>query len=214
MKPDRVPGMGVLPSDQRRRLTESDRRDASSLQIQEDALAFNEQLSRPPAQDDDEDASPESHASSQQTPFDLISTLSSVSEAGQAVVPDDPLTQIVLETVQALYVSDDHACNRQVSMVLGDSVLPGVTLSVYEDEGRIVSDFTCVSERSREWLYQFAERLVTELVRQLSRDARIYVRTGDADDLYPFQMDASTSFEATGSTLRDGASTDLGQGKP
>lgn len=211
MKSDRPPGMGVMPLAQRCRLSELDRRDRSSSQIQTDGFDFDQEFSRASA--DDEESSSEKDDSPQSKPFDLIPTIPFVSSPVISGAPYEVLAQVFHETVQDFYVSKDDSSKRQVSMTLADDVLPGVTLSVYENEGRIVGDFICVEERSWSRLCQIAERMVSELANQLSRDARIYVRTDDADDVYPFQVNATPEQMASGGAIAEDTQKNSEQGR-
>src|SRR5690606_29501676 len=92
------------------------------------------------------------------------------------------ITQSLLNTVQQWYVSDARSTKRQVRMRISQDVLPGVTLSVSEDAGRVVVEFVCTVESSREWLSQCAERLAGALATRLNRETRMFVRRDDPED--------------------------------
>ena len=67
-------------------------------------------------------------------------------------------------------------------MELKDDVLPGVSVSVYEDEGRVVADFVCANERSRERACAMAPELAAQLAQRLDRPTRVRVSTDDPED--------------------------------
>jgi len=69
-----------------------------------------------------------------------------------------------------------------VRLDLKAEVLPGVTLSVYEEEGRLVAAFTCASEASRETLNRCAQSLADELAQSLARAVLVRVSTDDPED--------------------------------
>lgn len=191
MKVDRFPGIGVVTLDPRR-LTEAEEPERLSWQRQNDALDL-EQFAK--SFEDEEDACEDQDSSPTPKPFELIPSISPASDPAKDVNVYPSVAQILNETAHALYVSDGYASGRQVSVTLAPSVLPGVTLSVYEHEGRIVGDFTCAEDASRSRLCRFAERLAREMANKLSRPSRVYVRADEVDDIAPFQVDGTPALE-------------------
>jgi hypothetical protein len=92
------------------------------------------------------------------------------------------LTEGLAQAADRLLVGDGSSGRREVRIDLKDEVLPGVTVSVYEDEGRLVAAFACSSESSRETLNGCAQPLADELARSLSRPTLVRVTTDDPED--------------------------------
>ena len=86
------------------------------------------------------------------------------------------------ETAGQLLVADGSQGRREVRVELKDDVLPGVSVSVYEDEGRVVADFVCANERSRERACAMAPELAAQLAQRLDRPTRVRVSTDDPED--------------------------------
>nr|MBF0685031.1 hypothetical protein [Pseudomonas sp.] len=93
------------------------------------------------------------------------------------------LARDVGTAVERLLVSDGSSGRREVRIDLADESLPGVSVSVFEEQGRVVAAFVCANETSRERLVACAATLASELAQALSRDAMIRITTDDPDDL-------------------------------
>lgn len=172
-----------------RRTADSDGRRTSSEVLAADVRAFEEELAR--ERPDEEEST---HRDGQQgqpsaTPFEPLPS------ASPSIQAEHPLyakaQQCLLDTVQQLWVSETWASNRQVCVSFAEDVLPGVTLSVFEDGGRIVAEFVCTAEPSRAWLSQYAQRLARGLANSLNRQTRLCVRTDDPDDPCFVQVDGA-----------------------
>ena len=100
------------------------------------------------------------------------------------------LSQALCAAAGRLLVSDGGG-RREVRIDLKNEVLPGVTVSVYEDEGRLVAAFACASEASREKLCACAGALAAELARSLARAALVRVTTDDPEDPCLFEAAAA-----------------------
>lgn len=191
MKVDRPQGPLHSLFELRRRTSEFDRADAvSATQLETDAGLFESKLTHTAKQDDeatpDDDQAPPS-------PFDLFQKPPARAMADAEIVSYQAVSNIVRELVSEIYVSDDNIADRRVNLRLADHVLPGVMLSIQENEGRINVDFTCSTDPSRACLCKIAPRLSTELANQLYRDTRVMVRSDDPEDANPFQVDATPS---------------------
>jgi len=202
MRVERFAGMNIAFLERMHRLTAVDKGNPSSAQLEAEVSSFEQELARAPKDNDEE---PSDDRSSQSTPFELLTALQSPTEPGVTTPSYPAVVEIVFEIVQQLYVSDENSSKRQVSLVLTECTLPGVTLSVFEDEGRIVADFLCSVESSRECLCQGAENLAGELADRLHRATRICVSTDDPDDPCTFQKDGAPE----GNAVLDGGAAKI-----
>lgn len=64
-------------------------------------------------------------------------------------------------------------------------------MSVYEDEGRMIADFVCAHEGSRERLCAMAPELAAQLAASLDRPTRVRVATDDPEDPRLAESDAA-----------------------
>ncbi len=87
-------------------------------------------------------------------------------------------------------MADGSQGRRQVRVELKDDVLPGVSVSVYEDGGRVIADFVCANETSRERLAAMARPLAEQLADSLARPTRVRVGTDDPEDPCLAETDA------------------------
>lgn len=123
------------------------------------------------------------------SPFSLFGA--GRAEATQpADAPPQALADALLGSAEQLLVADGSQGRRQVRVELKDEVLPGVSVSVYEAEGRVVADFTCASEPSRERLASLARPLAEQLAESLGRATRVRVGTDDPEDPCLAETDA------------------------
>ena len=106
-----------------------------------------------------------------------------------APVPGE-LSQDLRQAAGRLMVGDGSSGRREVRIDLKDEILPGVTVSVYEDQGRLVADFVCASEPSREKLCACAPALAGELAGSLNRAVLVRVCTDDPEDPCPLEAAA------------------------
>jgi hypothetical protein len=125
-------------------------------------------------------------------PFGLFGSLAAA-PAGQAAAGAAPegLAQSLSTAADRLLVGDGGSGRREVRIDLKDEILPGVTVSVYEDEGRLVAAFACASEASREKLCACAQTLAAEMAQSLSRPALVRVTTDDPEDPCLFEATAA-----------------------
>jgi len=100
------------------------------------------------------------------------------------------LAQALSEAADRMLVGDGSSGRREVRLDLKAEVLPGVTVSVYEEDGRLVAAFACASEASRETLNRCARALAEELARSLARPVRVRVSTDDPEDPCLLEADA------------------------
>ncbi|MEI2417103.1 hypothetical protein V8Z80_13085 [Orrella sp. JC864] len=92
------------------------------------------------------------------------------------------LAQALAEGAGALLVGDGGKGRPEVRIELKDELLPGVSVAVFEDEGRLVAAFTCASEASRERLSRGVAALAQELADALGRPALVRVSADDPMD--------------------------------
>lgn len=141
-----------------------------------DRRAIEEALSRP--DDDEGDATP----LSQEVPRPL-SLLGSAAQPVTAVEPPIGLAQCLEQAADRLLVADgSNGRGPEVRIALKDEVLPGVTVSIYEGEGRLVAEFICADEQSREKLNACAPGLAQDISQALRRPVLVRVVTEDPDD--------------------------------
>lgn len=121
-------------------------------------------------------------------PFPMFGAPVSAPAAGAAPGADpaasvpSALSRSLAEAADRLLVGDGGNGRNEVRIDLKDEVLPGVTVSVYEDEGRLVAAFVCASENSRERLNACARALADELAESLKRAVLVRVTTDDPED--------------------------------
>jgi len=159
------------------------RREASDA----DRQAFEQALARdggPPAE------SPEPSADTPK-PFVLLSGALAPAETQAPVAAPDGLAQALSEAADRMLVGDGSSGRREVRLDLKAEVLPGVTVSVYEEDGRLVAAFACASEASRETLNRCAPVLAQELAQSLARAVLVRVSTDDPEDLCLFEAAAA-----------------------
>lgn len=111
-----------------------------------------------------------------------------------APAPADATSQALAQALQGsaeqLLVADGSQGRRQVRVELKGDVLPGVSVSVYEDGGRVIADFVCANETSRERLAAMARPLAEQLADSLARPTRVRVGTDDPEDPCLAETDA------------------------
>jgi hypothetical protein len=95
------------------------------------------------------------------------------------------------QAVERLMVGDGSSGNKQVRMELKDDVLPGVTVTVQELEGRCQVDFICAVEESRLRLVAAVPAQAPLLAQRLDRPVLLRVQTDDDADPCLFEVAAS-----------------------
>jgi hypothetical protein len=121
------------------------------------------------------------------TPFALFGTPAPV----QADAVPTALGRHVEDAVERLMVDEDRAGQRQVRMELKDDVLPGVSVVILENEGRLQVDFICSQESSRLRLNRAAPQQAQTLAERLAREVLLRVMTDDDEDPCLFEVAAS-----------------------
>lgn len=118
-------------------------------------------------------------------PFALFGAGASPAGPGAADAGDDVATRLARDlgsSVERLLVGDGSSGRREARLDLADDLLPGVSVSVFEEAGRVVAAFVCANETSRERLAACAATLASELAQALSRSTLVRVTTDDPDD--------------------------------
>lgn len=121
-------------------------------------------------------------------PFALFGAARTATTEPAGAPAPSGLANVLSQSAEQLLVNDDGG-RREVRVELKDDVFPGVSVAVFEDEGRLVAAFTCSVESSRERLAASAQTLAAELAGSLSRPARVQVQTDDPED--PCLVEAS-----------------------
>ena len=101
------------------------------------------------------------------------------------------VSALIGEMVDRLMVGDDGAGGKQVRMELKDEPLPGVTVTVNEQEGRLRVEFVCSNETSRLRLNAALPREAPVLAQRLARDVWVRVLTDDEEDPCLFELTAA-----------------------
>jgi hypothetical protein len=182
MSIDRRIGLETAISQGTRNAAHSDGQAAGRQASDADRQAFEQAMSQ-----GDSDAPPAQPAAS--SPFSLFGAGAAATAPG-APGQSEALAQALSETAEQLLVAGGSQGRRQVRVELKDDVLPGVSVSVYEDEGRVVAEFVCANESSRERLCAMALELAAQLAQSLSRPARVRVSTDDPEDPRLAETDA------------------------
>ena len=164
---------------------EGARRDAPDA----DRRAFEQALARDGQRNPDKPENAGGALAVPSTPFALFGGVAA--GASQPEAAPSELAQHLAQAADRLLVGDGSAGRREVRIQLKDEVLPGVTVSVHEDEGRLVVAFVCASEVSRERLNACAQALADELARSLGRAALVRVSTDDPDDPCLYEVAAA-----------------------
>ncbi|MHA3904743.1 hypothetical protein ACTPOE_14590 [Castellaniella sp. WN] len=175
-------GLGRNMPDPERRDPGGPRREASDA----DRQAFEQALAR------DGGAPPEAAESwtGAHRPFPLFpGPAASVAASAPPAAPIG-LARALNEAADRVLVGEGGG-RREVRLDLKAEVLPGVVLSVYEEEGRMVAAFSCASEASRETLDHCAQALADEWARSLARSVLVRVGTDDPEDPCPREAAAA-----------------------
>lgn len=106
--------------------------------------------------------------------------------AATAAAPADAprgIGETLSQMAQRLLVGDGSTGRRSVQIQLADDSLPGVVVDIFEDGGRVVAQFTCTQESSRERLVRNAQWLADGLAERLAQSVSVRVQTDDPEDL-------------------------------
>jgi hypothetical protein len=116
-------------------------------------------------------------------PFALFGAARAAAPGAAAPSQSAPsgLAGVLSQSAEQLMVNDQDG-RREVRVELKDDVFPGVSVAVFEAEGRVVASFTCAVESSRERLAASAPALAAELAQSLSRATLVQVQTDDPED--------------------------------
>lgn len=125
------------------------------------------------------------------SPFSLFGTTPSPVSPGRLSPEDLPaLGHHLDQAVESLMVDADHRGQRQVRMDLKDEVLPGVSIVVQHEQGRLQVDFICVNDESRLRLNRTAPTCAQDLATRLHTEVLVRVQTDDPEDLCLFEVAA------------------------
>lgn len=102
--------------------------------------------------------------------------------SGPSSATPTPPVQAFADQISRVMVSSDGGGSRQVRLDLDDSALPGVTVTVQEQEGRWQVSFVCRQEPPRLQLSAQAPWMADTLAERLKRDTLVQVRTDDDED--------------------------------
>lgn len=107
-------------------------------------------------------------------PFDLLARRSSPFEPAL-----EGLKNQLRDMVSRLLVSDGQQSARSVRMALDHEALPGVELSVFEEEGAWVAHFDCTTQSAFLDLVQVAQDMASRMATALHRECVWRVRACD-----------------------------------
>ena len=82
----------------------------------------------------------------------------------------ESLSHLMQTMVQQLMVSDGSQSFRRVRIELADDVMPGVVLTLGEEQGALVAEFTCCLDDAYVRLSQPAQSLASQLADALGRN--------------------------------------------
>ena len=114
-------------------------------------------------------------------PFALFGARPALASAEVSAGVLSPLAESLGYTVERLMVGEGRS-GSQVRMELKDDLLPGVTVAIEAQEGRMQVDFFCRIERSRLLLNNALDAMAETLAQRLQRDVMMRVQTDDAED--------------------------------
>lgn len=132
-------------------------------------------------------------------PFDLfgqgMAATAASATAGAGAEEENALAGLderLSQMAGRLLVGEGRHGGQSVQMQLADEDLPGVVLEVFEDEGALVTQFTCSQEAARERLARGAPRLAEQLAARLHRGTLVRVLADDPEDPCPVEARASS----------------------
>ena len=120
------------------------------------------------------------------SPFDLFHAAARAPQAEPAA----ELAPMLEQLARRLLVGDGSQGRRSVLIQLDDPQLPGVTVDIFEEAGRLVARFICSEEDARQRLRAGARWFANSLAQRLQRDVRVQVQTDDPEDPCLLQFDA------------------------
>lgn len=141
-------------------------------------------------------ATPTPATATAERPFDLFgpgSTAAAAHTAPEAAPEASALAgldQRLAQMAQRLLVGEGRHGGPSVQMQLADEGLPGVVLDVFENEGALVTQFTCSQEDARERLARGAPWLAEQLAERLQRATLVRVLADDPEDPCPVEARA------------------------
>ena len=97
----------------------------------------------------------------------------------------------VEQAIEGLMVSDQDGKHR-VRIALKEDVLPGVSVNVFEADGRLVVEFCCEQEQSYQLLLKQQSELVQELANRLRKE--VLMRVCD-ERVTPASVEEKIAFE-------------------
>lgn len=163
----------------------------SQQQLADQGRALRDLVAQQRGAADSPPASPDAGAPS---PFALFGPAvpgAEVKAAPPAAQPPAPgLEQTLERMARRLLVGDGSNGRRGVQIQLDSAELPGVVVDIFEDEGRLLTRFTCSQESARERLCAGARWFADNLAQRLQRDVRVQVQTDDPEDPCLLQVDA------------------------
>lgn len=132
-------------------------------------------------------------------PFDLfgqgMAATAASATAGAGAEEENALAGLderLSQMAGRLLVGEGRHGGQSVQMQLADEDLPGVVLEVFEDEGALVTQFTCSQEAARERLARGAPWLAEQLAARLHRGTLVRVLADDPEDPCPVEARASS----------------------
>lgn len=121
-------------------------------------------------------------------PWNLLAAKSATAVNVQ-VIPNDiseKLADTVKNAASQLRVSADG--RRAVEVDFKDEIIPGVTVSLAENAGRLQIEFKCQHEKVREKLCLASQKLASDLAQKLKRAIALGIETDDPDDRHRHEV--------------------------
>lgn len=95
---------------------------------------------------------------------------------------ETPIQHDLCESLERLLVSDEGN-HEEVRLDIKDDALPGVSIRLFEAEGRLTVCFVCSADAVRRRLDATITELAGQLATRLQRDVLVQVQTDDPQDL-------------------------------
>lgn len=129
------------------------------------------------------------------SPFELLGGASQASklEASVGCAPQSALVSLLQDSVSALLVGEGQEGRREVRITLDESLMPGVSVALYEDAGAWVADVCCSDAASYDTLARAASDLARQMSQALARDALWRVTLDSGLSVEPMTVEAFSS---------------------
>lgn len=108
------------------------------------------------------------------SPFELLGAVPQAATAAVSVgdaSPSAALVSLLQDSVNGLLVGEGQEGRREVRITLEESLMPGVSVALYEDAGAWVADVCCSNATSYDTLARAVSDMARQMAQALARDA-------------------------------------------